>query len=187
MDYLIAWDLNEKTRFNAGFRRYSGSLRAIYKGMGNKALPEVIDYHYRFKIPDQFRRVQERKREQAIRMLECIETKRNLNAPIVVSNVVLGGHASAAPEKKKDGMDWTKTATSTVATSLEQRRVKAKELLLDVEAKLGRNKMMRVFEVFRNADETGIAQAKTNLLEIFRGHQDFQSRFLEFLPQQMRL
>jgi len=47
--------------------------------------------------------------------------------------------------------------------------------------------MMRVFEVFRNADETGIAQAKTNLLEIFRGHQDFQSRFLEFLPQQMRL
>ncbi len=81
----------------------------------------------------------------------------------------------------------TKTGSSSLAVSIEERRVKAKELLLDVEAKLGRNKMMKVFEVFKHADETSIAECKTKLLEIFSGHQDFQSRFLEFLPMQLRL
>jgi len=185
-DYLTTWSPQEKTVFNAGFRRYSGSLRAIYKGMGNKALQEVIDYHYRFKIPDQFRRFQERKREQAIRMLECIETKRNLQAPILISNSIVGPQNNGA-EEKKEGGDWTKTGSSSVAISLEERRAKAKELLLDVEAKLGRNKMLEVFRVIKKADGTSLVQSKTKLLEIFRGHKEFQSRFLEFLPQQLRL
>jgi hypothetical protein len=85
-DFVTVWTPQEKSVFDACFRRYSGSLRAIYKGMGNKELQDVIDYHYRFKIPDQFRRFQDRKREQAVRMLECIETRRNLNAPILVPN-----------------------------------------------------------------------------------------------------
>jgi hypothetical protein len=70
--------------------------------------------------------------------------------------------------------------------SLEMRRIKAKELLLDVEARLGRSKMIKVFEVFKNTDETALLECKNKLLEICRGHQDFQSRFLEFLPQQLR-
>jgi len=184
-DYIIAWTPHEKARFNTGFRRYSGSLRAIFKGMGNKALQEVIDYHYRFKIPDQFRRFQERKREQAIRMLECIETRRNVDCAIVVSQSIVGPQTGGAGEKK-DGNDWMK-AVSSVAVSVEERRVKAKKLLEDVDKKLGRNKMMKVFEVFKNADETTMVQSKTKLLEIFREHQEFQSRFLEFLPQTMRL
>ena len=81
----------------------------------------------------------------------------------------------------------TKTGSSTVAISLEERRAKAKELLLDVEAKLGRNKMLEVFRVIKKADGTALVQSKTKLLEIFRGHKEFQSRFLEFLPQQLRL
>ena len=108
MDYVVAWSPHEKARFNTGFRRYSGSLRAIYKGMGDKALSDVIDYHYRFKIPDQFRKIQERKREQAIRMLECIETKRNLNAPIVVSTGIPGGTSLSrvTSDEIKDKGDW---------------------------------------------------------------------------------
>lgn len=105
-DYLVAWSPHEKARFNAGFRRYSGSLRAIYKGMGNKGLSEVIDYHYRFKIPDQFRKVQERKREQAIRMLECIETKRHLNAPIIMSTTSTMGPMNGNSEQAKRKGDW---------------------------------------------------------------------------------
>ena len=101
-DYLTVWSPQEKTVFNAAFRRYSGSLRAIYKGMGNKALQEVIDYHYRFKIPDQYRRVQERKREQAVRMLECIETKRNLDAPILITNSHSTGQQSGGADEEGD-------------------------------------------------------------------------------------
>jgi hypothetical protein len=81
----------------------------------------------------------------------------------------------------------TKTGSSSLAVSLEMRRIKAKKLLLDVEARLGRNKMMKIFEVFKNTDEMALLECKNKLLEICQGHQDFQSRFLEFLPQQLRL
>ena len=107
-EYLTVWSPQEKTIFNAAFRRYSGSLRAIYQGMGNKALQEVIDYHYRFKIPDQYRRVQERKREQAVRMLECIETKRNVDAPILLTGTAswAAQQQSGTADEKNDSVDW---------------------------------------------------------------------------------
>lgn len=67
-----------------------------------KPLKGVIDYFYRFKIPDQFRKVQERKREQAIRMLECIETKRNLNAPIVMNAPGIANAIGGISDQKSD-------------------------------------------------------------------------------------
>ena len=87
----------------------------------------------------------------------------------------------------KFASDRTKTGSSSLAVSIEERRAKAKELLLDVEAKLGRTKMIKVLEVFKYADEMPIVECKTKLLEICKGHKDFQSRFLEFLPQELRL
>jgi hypothetical protein len=102
-DFVTMWSLQEKDVFNAGFRRYAGSLRAIYKGMGNKDLQDVIDYHYRFKIPDQFRRFQERKREQAVRMLECIETRRSVNAPILIPSSL---RTQNLGEEQKESGHW---------------------------------------------------------------------------------
>lgn len=96
-EFVSIWSPQDKNVFDAGFRRYSGSLRAIYRGLGNKTLQEVIDYHFRFKIPDQFRRFQERKREQAVRMLECIESRRSLNAPILMPSS-LRPHSSTDEE-----------------------------------------------------------------------------------------
>ena len=98
-NFLTIWNPQEKEVFDTGFRRYAGSLRAIYKGMGTKDLRDVIDYHYRFKIPDQFRRFQERKREQAVRMVECIETRRSLNAPILMPT-------NLRPASDKQKADW---------------------------------------------------------------------------------
>ena len=83
------WTHAQKELFEAGFRRYAGSLRMIHKGLGpmtSKSFRDVIDYHYRFKIPDQFRVFQEIKREQAVRMMECIESRRNVNAAIPMSS-----------------------------------------------------------------------------------------------------
>jgi hypothetical protein len=82
-DFVTIWSPDEKERFDSGFRRYSGSLRMIGKGIApTKDFKDTIDYHYRFKIPDQFRRFQDKKREQAVRMIECIETRRHLNVVI---------------------------------------------------------------------------------------------------------
>ena len=82
-DFVTVMTQAQKEIANGAFRRYAGSLRMVYKALApGKTFQEVIDYVYRYKIPDQFRIFQDTKREQAIRMLECIESRRNLNAPI---------------------------------------------------------------------------------------------------------
>lgn len=83
-NYLTIWTKKEKDLFNSVFRRDSGSLRMISKAVaGSKTFKDVVDYHYRFKIPEQFRRYQEKKREQAIRMMECVEHRRSFEAPVL--------------------------------------------------------------------------------------------------------
>ena len=77
---MTVWSTDEKDIFGSGFRRYSGSLRMIAKSIApTKEFKDVVDYYYRFKIPDQFRRLTDMKREQAVRIMECIETRRSIN------------------------------------------------------------------------------------------------------------
>jgi hypothetical protein len=105
-DFLAVWSPQEKELFNSGFRRYSGSLRMICKGIApSKDFHDVIDYHYRFKIPDQFRRFQDKKREQAVRMMECIETRRNIHNTIPISTERNVGSESA-PKKRIKEAEW---------------------------------------------------------------------------------
>ncbi len=76
-NYLMIWTKEDKELYNAGFKRHFNAIRFIRKDMGQtKKDKEVVDYHYRFKIPDQFRRYQDTKREQARRMLEVVEKHR---------------------------------------------------------------------------------------------------------------
>lgn len=77
LTYLMIWTKEEIELYNAGFKRHFSAIRSITKDMGStKNHKEVVDYHYRFKIPDQFRRYQDKKREQARRMLDCVEKHR---------------------------------------------------------------------------------------------------------------
>ena len=75
--FITFWSKRDKELFNAGFQRHFSCLRMIKKDMGDsKSNKDVVDYHYRFKIPEQFIRYQDKKREQARRMLESIESHR---------------------------------------------------------------------------------------------------------------
>jgi hypothetical protein len=217
-NFSTIWLPQEKNVFDNGFRRYSGSLRAIFKGMGSKDLQQVIDYHYRFKIPDQFRRFQERKREQAVRMLECIETRRSLNAPILMPKDLKPQNTTEDQKESKDWyvhvkalsfFMWTvflmmllifciscfccciserfDTSSTSAAVSVEERRAKAKELLLDVESQLGRTKVIQIFELVKESADAPLVESKTRLMELLRGHKDLQQRFHEFLPKQLQL
>ena len=77
MDFITFWSRREKEQFNAGFQRHFSNLRMIKKEMGDSMNhKDVVDYHYRFKIPEQFIRYQDKKREQARRMIESIESHR---------------------------------------------------------------------------------------------------------------
>lgn len=75
--YLNLWSPREKEYFNAGFERHYNNLRLVTKAMAEqKNHKDVVDYHYRYKIPDQFVHYKETKREQARLMLEIIEKRR---------------------------------------------------------------------------------------------------------------
>ena len=105
-DFLTVWSLQEKELFNSGFRRYSGSLRMISKGIApSKDFKDVIDYYYQFKIPDQFQLFQNKKREQAVHMMECIEMRRNLNTVIHTNNDRSTNSKNGGKKKTKDN-DW---------------------------------------------------------------------------------
>jgi hypothetical protein len=82
-EYVTSWTKAERLLFDSGFRRYSGSLRMIRaNSLSTKSFKDIVDYHYRFKIPDQFRRYQDKKREHAVRMMEIIENRRTEESTI---------------------------------------------------------------------------------------------------------
>lgn len=73
--FLNLWVNEEKSQFDQGFKRYCGSLRMIAKGVPTKTTKDIVDYHYRFKIPDQFTKFQEKRKEQAQRMAAMADAK----------------------------------------------------------------------------------------------------------------
>ena len=107
--FVTSMTTTQKDIVNATFRRYAGSLRMVYKALApEKTFQDVIDYVYRYKIPDQFRLFQETKREQAIRMLECIESRRNINASLSVNSNREDSKSSTLsnPERKTKNSEW---------------------------------------------------------------------------------
>mmetsp|Transcript_87023 Transcript_87023/g.130488 ORF Transcript_87023/g.130488 Transcript_87023/m.130488 type:complete len:615 (-) Transcript_87023:44-1888(-) len=185
-DFLTVWSIQEKELFNSGFRRYSGSLRMIYKGIApSKDFKQVIDYHYRFKIPDQFRIFQDKKREQAVRMMECIETRRNISAGIQNSSF-LNSVAEPSAKKRVVGSEWSKTSISDVAGAIEERRIKAKKLLLDVEKHMGEEKLHQIVTVIKRFNQRSTtANLKAMIVNICSGHPEFEQRLLEFFPKRL--
>jgi hypothetical protein len=97
--FVTGWTKPEKEVFDARFRSYSGQLRMIGKSLApSKSFKDVVDFYYRFKIPDQYRRYQEKKREQAVRMVESIETRRSFDSIIRDRPQSVGSKSKAASE-----------------------------------------------------------------------------------------
>ena len=98
--FIFIWTKEEKEMYDAGFKRHFSAIRLISKGMSSlKKHMDVVDYHYRFKIPDQFRRYQDKKREQARRMLDSIEKQRmeeyiSTDTSLAASNATNGSKKS---------------------------------------------------------------------------------------------
>lgn len=112
-EFLANWTPMERERFDSAYRTHAGSLRMVAKSLSSlnatKTHCQVVDYHYRFKIPDQFRRYQEKKREQAIRMMECIEARRyQVNNEVPVLQPSMNGNADSNASGSDDGQPDTK-------------------------------------------------------------------------------
>ena len=175
----VGWTRTEKEIFDDGFRRHQGALRLIARAIGpTKSLKDVIDYYYRYKIPDQFRKYQNKKREQAVRMVECIETRKYHES--------LAGGPTVSNNNSEHGgkpSHWSEKSVSNIADSKEERIEAAKKLLLDVKDIFGRDVMAEVGSVIRQLQVSYEPEARDDLFKLLTDQPELQKRFLEFLPK----
>eukprot|EP00977_Amphora_coffeiformis_P011078 scaffold2655_cov179-Amphora_coffeaeformis.AAC.11 len=174
--FVTAWAQFEKDIFNDNFRRHHGTIRKIAKSVAPfKTVQEVIDYQYRFKIPDQFRLYQERKREIAVRIVECIDHRRVIDPSSETRRRPLGS----------TGQHWSETSATDLVRATEERREKARQLMLDVNAALGKSVLGQVANAVKELNRADTPSARANLFSLLHGHTDLQRRFNEFLPKQV--
>jgi hypothetical protein len=76
-----------------------------------------------------------------------------------------------------------KTSTGDVTGDVEERRVNAKQLLLDLERKLGPEKLAEVANAIKRWHQESIPELQVFLVEILRGQTELLERFLDFLPK----
>jgi hypothetical protein len=176
------WTKSEREIFDCGFRRNTGSLRDAARAMSTtKSMKDVIDFFYRFKVSDQFRKFQDKKRTFAVQMVECIEARKHLES--LSSNHALGLSAniidSACPSSH-----WSGKSISSIAVVTDDRVRSAKELLLDVREKYGNNRLVEVVSVIRQLQDCYDVESRSHLFKLLDGHPELQKRFLDFLPKQ---
>lgn len=190
-DFLANWSTTERECFDESFRRNAGSLLMVAKSVSSltssKTHCHVVDYHYRFKIPDQFRRYQDKKREQAVRMMECIEARKfteNTEVKVLPQTIEKNGDGnSAARGENKRPKNWSETATSDVTKAVEERRSSAKQLLLDIQRDMGKEKMAEVAGAIISLNQGSERESKEALLRILKNEPQLHQRLVEFLPK----
>jgi hypothetical protein len=74
--YLTYFNKKDMDRFDASYRIYRDSIRMIANAFGDdKCCKEVVDYQYRFKYCENFRRFMRKKREKAEEMMATVEDR----------------------------------------------------------------------------------------------------------------
>lgn len=176
-----AWTRSEKKIFDDTFRHSQGSLRRIARAAApTKSHKDVVDYWFRFKIADQFRLFQNKKREQALRMVECIEKRRYHECTL---NTFSPSHGSGEAKESRPKKHWSETSVGEVTGAVEDRRLTAKALLLDVQDTMGKDVMGEVAGIVRDLYRSYSIQSKKELFGLLRGQPELQKRFLDFLPK----
>lgn len=192
--YLTLWTNQEKELFNAGFRRYCGSLRMITRGIGpTKTHKDVVDYHYRFKIPFQFLRYQEKKREQARRMLHYLDNKifqealnKSEDQGIAKSGQIAIGNSLSLKKIRSWSSTGQKGKEITGAT--EHRRVLAKDYLMNTRDLIGTRKYHELATYLKlfHTREIDLDLLKNKIEDLLKSHPETLMHFLEFLPKKLR-
>mmetsp|Transcript_8300 Transcript_8300/g.12288 ORF Transcript_8300/g.12288 Transcript_8300/m.12288 type:complete len:563 (-) Transcript_8300:290-1978(-) len=164
--FLNLWINEEKSQFDQGFKRYCGSLRMIAKGVPTKTTKDIVDYHYRFKIPDQFTKFQEKRKEQAQRMAAMADAKNDDGAKGAKTKAKSGGKLSAT----------------------EQRRILAREFLVDARDKVGADRYRELSQLLKQFHDKVISvpQLKQHVSTVLGKDSDLLSRFGVFLPRKFR-
>lgn len=178
-----AWSGPERKIFDEGFRNSQGSLRHISRAVAPlKDHKDTVDYWFRWKIPDQFRAYQNKKREQAIRMMGCIE-KRRYHTFTTNPSADNGGNNGRDKTEERRKKHWSETSVAEVTGVTEDRRQTAKKLLMDIENTLGKQVMGEVAEAIRQLHQSYTIELKDELFSLLDGQIHLQKRVMDFLPK----
>eukprot|EP00562_Extubocellulus_spinifer_P000605 CAMPEP_0178488820 /NCGR_PEP_ID=MMETSP0696-20121128/10057_1 /TAXON_ID=265572 /ORGANISM="Extubocellulus spinifer, Strain CCMP396" /LENGTH=814 /DNA_ID=CAMNT_0020116601 /DNA_START=367 /DNA_END=2811 /DNA_ORIENTATION=- len=188
--YLTIWNRQQKELFNSGFRRYYGSLRMIGKGVGrSKGHKDVVDYFYRFKIPEQFCKYKDRKREQAKRILQTVE-KRKLRDALAEDGEDGRSLSPISGSSAKRTRDLSKTAGASPSSigQVEKRKIMARELLCVIRDTIGAQNYLKICKLLKaNQNRKGsIPSLKGRAEDLLGDHPELLDRFIAFLPKKHR-
>jgi hypothetical protein len=182
----VGWTQAEKYIFDDAFRRSNGSIRKIAKAIApTKNIKEVIDYFYRFKVTDQFRKFQDKKRAMAVRILECIESKKYCESLTPTTNGGLVCTPASADdfEELEKPSHWSDKSALSSALARDDRIHAAKRLLLDVKDRLGSKRMAEIASVIRQLQVCYEPNGRRFLFKLLDGQPELQRRSLDFLPK----
>jgi len=213
--FMTIWTRSEKDQFDASYRAYRESLRAISQSMGEKrSTNDVIDYLYRFKLVENFRRFSAKKREKAREMMETVEN-RMLNEKVkedakneyieeseessseddkgkrvATPNGVLSSVSTAGPVNNRI-RTWFRTGgggeDAVGATQL--RRNEAASLLTLIKDKVGEDAYLvlaKSLKAYYTHSGTSLEEVKNTAADIMKTHPDLLNSFEAFLPKDIR-
>ncbi|GAX09509.1 hypothetical protein FisN_6Lh102 [Fistulifera solaris] len=177
-----AWTATEREIFDLSYRRNHGNLRIVAQDLMTKTMKQVVDYFYRFKIPDQFRLYQNKKREQAMYLMDCID-KRRRGLPIPAPKFNESDGESDDENTKIKSSQWQEHNADEGLQSVDRRYNAAKKLLHEVYSQMGEDIFMKVAAAVRKLRTSYDRTLKESILRELKGHPDLQRRFLDFLPR----
>lgn len=73
--YVTIWTRHDRAQFDASYRNYRDSIRMIANTLDNKTCREAVDYQYRFKVIENFRRFKARKRTKAEEIMTTVDDR----------------------------------------------------------------------------------------------------------------
>ena len=108
--FMTIWSKNDMERFDASYRIYRESIRMIANTLGERNCKEVVDYQYRFKYCENFRRFMRKKREKAEEIMATVED-RMLNEKMKEDEKKVRGEndvdSSVSSEEERKVSAWT--------------------------------------------------------------------------------
>jgi hypothetical protein len=194
----------EKRSFDEAFRFSLGSLRKVADTM-EMPVGEVVDYWYRFKIPSQFRMYQDKKRLQALRIVECIEKRSAIGAasaadpasansnglpsqlPLLQGSSTASRRGLPPPRQSRHPRlpgHWSERAPADAVAggALDERRGAARSLLSEVRSRLGIHAVRKMSRLFDALSESYDEETKEELYDILDPYPDLRKKFRAFVP-----
>ena len=210
--FVAVWNQDERDQFDSSFRVYRDSLRMIAKNLTDaKTCKDVVEYHYRFKLVENFRRFKAKKQEQAREMIETVEYRMLKERKAIEarneecsdddneSSDEDGGKANDLPDEQssRDGpmnsriRTWFKTGCSKDGSegAAQQRRNHACNFLVQVKDQVGVDAYLalaKCLKSFASQSQPSLVDLKASAKDVLKSHPSFFDQFIEFLPKEIR-